>query len=168
MTEQLALLEEKLSSSSDSKLSELNYKLSVEYGISQTAQDEVGYFLQCLMNGQFSLSNAYEFLYKFIDFYYENESYLSDFANIIIYAVSKEMIDPIDGSRLIGSIWAVIGYPQELIEFIGLEGEVEAKDNRLRTGNLEEEERLVIEDELKEIKRNLISVAKVIIKNNTI
>jgi hypothetical protein len=167
MTELLELLDRKLSANDKHTIDELNYRLAVEYGVSPTARDEVTNLLQHIVNGDYPKNEAYDFLYKFIDFYYDDESYLSDYADLIVYAISQDMIDPIDGSRLISAIWAVIGYPKELVELIGLEGEVEAKDNRLKNKEIDEQEKRSIENELDQIRTKLISIAKEIVENNT-
>lgn len=163
----IEVLEQKLSSEDQSIIEKCNERLVEEFDISLTAREEVGYFLHLVNEGLYTKENIYDFLYKFIDFYYEDAEYLFDYANIILYAVSEEWIDPIIGSRLIGSIWTVLGYPPELTDFIGTEGEVEYHDNRLRSEDISESEKKEIEEKLDQIRTKLQVIAKDYVENNT-
>ncbi len=167
MIEFIEVLEQKLSTEDQDVIDECNKRLKQEFQVSPNAREEVGYFLHLVNEGLYPKENIYDFLYKFIDYYYEDAEYLYDYANIILYAVSEEWIDPIIGSRLIGSIWTVLGYPPELTDFIGTEGEIEYHDNRLRNENISESEKKEIEEKLDQIRIKLIRIAKDYVENNT-
>jgi|APTNR8051073442_1049403.scaffolds.fasta_scaffold02263_7 hypothetical protein len=167
MREFIEVLEQKLGSEDQNIIDNCNQILVQQYQVSPNAREEVGYFLHLVNEGLYPKENIYDFLYKFIDFYYEDAEYLFDYANIILYAVSVEWIDPIIGSRLIGSIWTVLGYPPELTDFIGTEGEVEYHDNRLRNEDISETEKLEINGKLDQIRTKLIRIAKEYVENNT-
>ncbi|MER3329959.1 MAG: hypothetical protein RIF34_10310 [Candidatus Kapaibacterium sp.] len=167
MKEFIDLLALKLDSKDSSVIEKYNNQLKEDYEITLTAREEVGYFLQLANDGLYPKDKIYEFLYKFVDFYYEDAEYLFDYANIIMFAVSEEWIDPIIGSRLMGSIWAVLGYPPELTEFIGTEGEIEYHDNRLRNEEIDDAERREIEQKLNQIRIQLIELSQEFIQNNT-
>ena len=167
MREFIEVLEQKLGAENQNIIDNCNQLLVQQYQVSPNAREEVGYFLQLVNEGLYPKENIYYFLYKFIDFYYEDAEYLFDYANIILYAVSVEWIDPIIGSRLIGSIWTVLGYPPELTDFIGTEGEVEYHDNRLRNEEINETEKLEINGKLDQIRTKLIRIAKEYVENNT-
>jgi hypothetical protein len=167
MIEFIDVLEQKLITEDQEIIDECNKRLKQEFQVSPNAREEVGYFLHLANEGLYAKESIYDFLYKFIDFYYEDAEYLFDYANIILYAVSEEWIDPIIGSRLIGSIWTVLGYPPELTDFIGTEGEVEYHDNRLRNEDISESEKKEIEVKLSQIRIKLIRIAKDYVENNT-
>lgn len=167
MRDFIDLLEQKLDAKDSSVIEKCNEQLIVEYEITLSAREEVGYFLQFANDGHYPKDKIYEFLYKFVDFYYEDAEYLFDYANIIMFAVSEEWIDPIIGSRLMGSIWAVLGYPPELTEFIGTEGEIEYHDNRLRNEEIDDTERSEIEEKLNQIRIQLKDLAQDFVENNT-
>lgn len=167
MREFIEVLEQKLGAENQNIIENCNQILVQQYQVSPNAREEVGYFLQLVNEGLYPKENIYDFLYKFIDFYYEDAEYLFDYANIILYAVSVEWLDPIIGSRLIGSIWTVLGYPPELTDFIGTEGEVEYHDNRLRNEDISETKKLEINGKLDQIRTKLIRIAKEYVENNT-
>jgi hypothetical protein len=167
MREFIDLLERKLEAKDNSVIKECNEQLIDEYEIMLTAREEVGYFLQLAIDGFYPNEKIYDFLYKFVEFYYDDAEYLFDYANIIMFAVSEEWIDPIIGSRLMGSIWAVLGYPPELTEFIGTEGEIEYHDNRLRNEDIDDTERTEIEEKLNQIRVQLKGLAQDFVENNT-
>ena len=60
-----------------------------------------------------------------------------------------------------------MGYPPELTDFIGTEGEVEYHDNRLRNEDISETEKLEINGKLDQIRTKLIRIAKEYVENNT-
>ena len=161
------LLNSKLSSSSEEEIKQIDYILQQEYECDLTAESEVGLFFHYYLQGEYNSSTLYDFLYKFTEYYNEDEDYLRDYANIIIYAVSEDWLDPIDGSRLIGSVWGNLGYPNELVEFIGTEGEIKSLDNKLRNKDLAHAERNNIMLELKDIRAKLKELAIDYIRNNT-
>lgn len=167
MKDFINLLEQKLEAKDATFIEKCNNQLKDKYEIMLTAREEVGYFLQLANDGHYPKDKIYEFLYKFVDFYYDDAEYLFDYANIIMYAVSEQWIDPIIGSRLMGSIWAVLGYPPELTEFIGTEGEIEYHDNRLRNEDIDDEERSEIEEKLNIIRSQLMELAQDFVENNT-
>lgn len=168
MIEFIELLEHKFNTNDEALIEKINEHLIGEYGIAITARGEAGSFIQATIDGFYPKEKVYDFLYKFIDFYYEDAEYIYDFANNIMLAVSNDWIDPIDGSRLIGAIWSVLGYPVELTEFIGMEGEVENLDNRLRSKDISESEKIDIKEKLGNIRQELIKMARLYIENNTI
>ncbi len=167
MRDFIDLLERKLDAKDTAVIDKCNEQLIEEYEIMLSAREEVGYFLQIANDGHYPKDKIYEFLYKFVDFYYEDAEYLFDYANIIMFAVSEEWIDPIIGSRLMGSIWAVLGYPPELTEFIGTEGEIEYHDNRLRNEEIDDAERSELEEKLNQIRIQLKDLAQDFVENNT-
>lgn len=167
MIDFIELLQKKLDSKDKNEVEKYNERLIEEYEIELTAREEVGYFLHLANEGHYPKDKIYDFLYKFVDFYYDDVEYLFDYANITMYAVSEEWIDPIIGSRLMGSIWAVLGYPPELTDFIGTEGEVEYHDNRLRSSDIDDTERTEIEQKLKQIRIKLKDIAEDFVENNT-
>ena len=168
MIEFITALEQKLDSKNSNVINECNSRLVNEFNIDLTPESEVGIFLEMANDGFYPKEKLYNFLYKFIEFYQEDEEYLHEFANIIVFAVSNDWIDPIDGSRLIGSLWGTLGYPDQLADFIGTEGEVEYLDNRLKESNICPDEKEIILNKLKQIRIKLKFLATNYIQNNTI
>lgn len=167
MIEFITVLEQKLDASEANIIDECNSLLINDFNIELTPESEVGIFLEMANDGFYPKEKLYEFLYKFIDFYEDDEDYLHEFANIIVFAVSNDWLDPIDGSRLIGSLWGTLGYPDQLADFIGTEGEVEYLDNRLKITDIKPEERKEIQNKLKQIRTKLKFIATNYIQNNT-
>lgn len=63
------------------------------------------------------------------DITFEN---LSQIANLVIYAIYKELIDPIEGSILIAELWPLLSYDSRLNQFIGREMEVNDIQNQIK------------------------------------
>jgi hypothetical protein len=164
----LELLNEKITIKEDQRVKEINYKIETDFEMPATAETEVGLFLQFVSEGHYPREQAYDFLYKFIEFYEEDDDSMTDIANLIVYAVASDWIDAIDGSRLVGSLWTYLGYPEDLVAFIGTEGEVEHLDNKLRSKNITSEEIKDIERKLSQIRLDLRAIANKYIENNTI
>lgn len=167
MIEFIKALEKKLDARETKVIDECNSRLINDFNIELTPESEVGIFLEMANSGFYPKDKLYDFLYKFIDFYEQDEDYLNEFANIIVFAVSNDWLDPIDGSRLIGSLWGTLGYPDQLADFIGTEGEVEYLDNRLKSSELTPEEKKDIENKLRHIRIKLKFIATNYIQNNT-
>ncbi len=164
----LELLNEKITTSDDQRVKAIDNRIETDFEMPATAETEVGLFLQFVNEGHYPREQAYDFLYKFIEFYEEDDDSMVDIANLIVYAVANDWIDAIDGSRLVGSLWTYLGYPEDLVSFIGTEGEVEHLDNRLRSGNLTSDEIQDIEKKLSQIRLDLRAIANKYIENNTI
>lgn len=164
----LELLNEKITTSDDQRVKAIDKKIETDFEMPATAETEVGLFLQFVSEGHYPREKAYDFLYKFIEFYEEDDDSMVDIANLIIYAVANDWIDAIDGSRLVGSLWTYLGYPEDLVAFIGTEGEVEHLDNKLRSENITSDEIQDIEKKLSQIRLNLRAIANKYIENNTI
>lgn len=167
MIEFITALQQKLDAREAKAIDECNSRLINDFNIELTPESEVGIFLEMANDGFYPKEKLYEFLYKFIDFYEEDEDYLNEFANIIVFAVSNDWLDPIDGSRLIGSLWGTLGYPDQLADFIGTEGEVEYLDNRLKNTDISTDEKRDIQNKLKQIRIKLKLLATNYIQNNT-
>lgn len=100
---------------------------------------------------------------KIDDETYEN---LSQIANIIIFAIYKEIIDPILGSILIAEIWPLVSYDSRLNKFIGREMEINEIRNQIKETN---DPKIILELENKIIheKRKLIFESQIFIVSNT-
>ncbi len=100
---------------------------------------------------------------KIDDETYEN---LSQIANIIIFAIYKEIIDPILGSILIAEIWPLVSYDSRLNKFIGREMEINEIRNQIKETN---DPKIILELENKIIheKRKLIFESQMFIVSNT-
>lgn len=164
----LELLHEKITTEDKERVKEISYKIETDFEMPAKAETEVGLFLQFVSDSHFPREQAYDFLYKFIEFYEEDDESMTDIANLIVYAVANDWIDAIDGSRLVGSLWTYLGYPEDLVAFIGTEGEIEHLDNKLRSNSITPDEIKEIEKKLSEIRSDIRAIANKYIENNTI
>jgi hypothetical protein len=100
---------------------------------------------------------------KIDDETYEN---LSQIANIVIFAIYKEIIDPILGSILIAEIWPLVSYDSRLNKFIGREMEINEIRNLIKE-TTDPKMILELEDKIVQEKRKLIFVSQMFIVSNT-
>lgn len=116
--------------------------------------DEKYHYLSSYIKYIFDLDSNNSFVTnpKIDDFTYEN---LSQIANIIIFAIYKEIIDPILGSILIAEVWPLVSYDSRLNKFIGREMEINELKNKINesTNSIEI---LDLEDKIAQEKRKLI------------
>lgn len=97
------------------------------------------------------------------DITFEN---LSQIANLIIYAIYKELIDPIEGSILIAELWPLLSYDSRLNQFIGREMEVNDLQNKIKETSDKNEIELLLK-RIETEKRKLIFECQLFITNLT-
>lgn len=97
------------------------------------------------------------------DITFEN---LSQIANLIIYAIYKELIDPIEGSILIAELWPLLSYDSRLNQFIGREMEVNDLQNKIKETSDKNEIELLLK-KIETEKRKLIFECQLFITNLT-
>lgn len=95
------------------------------------------------------------------DITFEN---LSQIANLIIYAIYKELIDPIEGSILIAELWPLLSYYSRLNQFIGREMEVNDLQNKIKETSDKNEIELLLK-KIETEKRKLIFECQLFITN---
>lgn len=167
MNEALELLQKKLEATDENDLDTYRMELERDFGISQVPEEEAGLVLNSAVSGELTEDELYKLFYKFIEFYESNDEYLHSFANIVIFGVAEGIVNPIDGSRLVGSLWAKLGYPDDLVEFIGTEGELEFIENQLKEGKLSADKMDEYYEKIKKISNDLKEIAADYVEKHT-
>ena len=147
---------------------------------------EVNDFLDFLLNDFINLNIndelKYHYLSSYIKYIFEmdsNKSFatnpkidditfenLSQIANITIFAIYKEIIDPILGSILVAEVWPLVSYDSRLNKFIGREMEINEIRNQIKeTAN--SQVILELENKILQEKRKLIFESQMFIASLT-
>lgn len=127
--------------------------------------DELYFIFSKLIKFIFSKdeNNSFETNPKIDDLTYEN---LHQLSNIIIYFISKTLINPIIGSILIAEIWPLVSYDQRLNQFIGREIEIFELQNQISNLKYIDDSNKIENIELKitNIKKKIIIEADIFIR----
>jgi len=123
------------------------------------------YLVQALSNKTLEIKVAYNLFYRLIEIFGNDKDKMLDLADLILFGVANDLIDAIDGCRLIASLWSLAGYLPELAEFAGREQDIAEFDNILNDESIDIDSRLEARLSKAKIKNSIVIEAQHYIKS---